>query len=78
MTTTTLSKRITELVDQHGSLRAAAAVLGCDPGYLSRLSHGEKTEPRDALVRRMGLRRVVTYERWTPVATPLQPRTKAG
>lgn len=74
----TVNKRITELVEQHGSLRAAAVALGCDPGYLSRLSHGEKTEPSDDLLRRLGLRRVVTYERWTPVATPLQPRTKSG
>lgn len=58
-----LTERIAELVEQHGSLRAAARVLDVDPGYLSRLSSGAKDEPSDTLLRRMGLRRVVSYER---------------
>jgi hypothetical protein len=58
-----LSERIAELAAQHGSLRAAARVLEVDPGYLSRLRSGEKDSPEDWLLRRMGLRRVVTYER---------------
>jgi hypothetical protein len=52
----TLAERIRELEAQHGSLRAAARVLDIDPGYLSRLLHGEKTDPGDLLLRRMGLR----------------------
>lgn len=59
----TLPERIAELVEQHGSLRAAARVLEVDPGYLSRLQSGEKDDPGDTLLRRMGLRRVVSYER---------------
>lgn len=58
----TLPERIAELVERHGSLRAAARVLSCDPGYLSRLSSGDKDDPGAHLLRRMGLRRVVTYE----------------
>jgi hypothetical protein len=58
-----LEERVKELVTQHGSLRAAARVLEVDPGYLSRLKSGEKDEPSDDLLRRMKLRRVVTYER---------------
>jgi hypothetical protein len=59
----TLAERITELIEQHGSLRAAARVLDCDAGYLSRLQSGEKDSPEDWLLRRMKLRRVVSYER---------------
>ncbi|ABE45665.1 hypothetical protein Bpro_3766 [Polaromonas sp. JS666] len=59
----TLSSRIAELIERHGSLRAAARVLECDPGYLSRLQSGEKNDPGDPLLRRMGLRQIVTYAR---------------
>jgi hypothetical protein len=55
--------RIAELIDQHGSLRAAARVLECDAGYLSRLWRGEKNDPGETLLRRMGLRQIITYER---------------
>jgi hypothetical protein len=69
----TLSERVAELIAQHGSLRAAARVLECDPGYLSRLASGEKSDPGDTLLRRMGLRQIVTYQR-----TLLRPAIKAG
>jgi len=59
----TISDRIAELIDQHGSLRNAALVLKVDAGYLSRLASGEKDSPGLVLLRRMGLRQVVTYER---------------
>lgn len=59
----TLPNRVAELIEQHGSLRAAARVLDCDPGYLSRLQSGEKNDPGDTLLRRMGLRQITTYER---------------
>lgn len=58
----TLRSRIAELIEQHGSLRAAARVLDCDPGYLSRLQSGEKDDPGAHLLRRMGLRQTVTYD----------------
>jgi hypothetical protein len=64
-----LTGRIAELVEQHGSLRAAARVLDCDAGYLSRLQSGEKVNPEDWLLRRMKLRRIVSYER-TDAAQP--------
>jgi len=59
----TLEKRIMELCLEHGTLRAAALALKTDAGYLSRLWHGEKVNPSAALLKRMGLRRVTTYER---------------
>jgi hypothetical protein len=58
----TLQERIDQLVAQHGSLRAVARVTEIDAGYLSRLRSGEKTEPQEAKLRRLGLRRVVSYE----------------
>ena len=61
----TLSSRIAELTEQHGSLRAAARSLDFDPGYLARLQSGEKCSPSPALLERLGLRQVITYERGT-------------
>ena len=59
----TLQDRIDELVAQHGSLRAVARVTEIDAGYLSRLRTGEKVNPEKDKLRRLGLRRVVTFER---------------
>lgn len=61
----TLSSRIAELTEQHGSLRAAARSLDFDPGYLARLQSGEKCNPSPALLERLGLRQVITYVRGT-------------
>lgn len=58
----TLQERIDELVAQHGSLRAVARVTDIDVGYLSRLRAGEKANPEKDKLRRLGLRRVVSYE----------------
>ncbi len=60
---TLLQQRVQELVLQHGSVRAAGRVLEVDSAYLYRLGNGEKTDPGEKLLRRMGLRRIVTYER---------------
>lgn len=61
-----LQKRIADLVLQHDGLNAAARVLKVDPGYLSRLASGEKDSPSGRLLRKLGLRRVVWYERRAP------------
>ena len=58
----TLQERINELVVQHGSLRAVARVTEFDVSYLSRLRSGEKANPEKVMLRRLGLRRVVSYE----------------
>lgn len=57
-----LRLRIGELAKRHGSLRAAALVLKTDHVYLWRLSTGNKSNPSEKLLRKLGLRRVVTYE----------------
>lgn len=51
---------IDQLVAQHSGLRAAARLLQCDPTYLSRLRAGGKDNPGAALLKKLGLRRVVT------------------
>jgi len=57
-----LAMAINRLAEQHGSLRAAARVLNVDAGYLSRLQTGEKNNPSDSLLRKLKLKRKVTYE----------------
>jgi len=57
----TLSERIGQLVEQHGSLRAAARDVGLDWAYLHRLRSGEKTNPSPETLRKLGLRRVISY-----------------
>lgn len=59
----TLKERVKELIAHHGSLRAAARVLGVNAGYLHRLGTGEKNDPGELLLRRMGLFRLVAYYR---------------
>lgn len=54
-----LKQRILDLKEQHGSLRAAARVLGVTAGYLCRLRDGKKNNPSQALLRKMGLQRIV-------------------
>jgi hypothetical protein len=62
----TLHDRVIQLVEKHGSLRAAARAIEVDAGYLSRLGSGEKESPSPDVLRRMGLRQVVTYELCRP------------
>ena len=58
---TLLQQRIQAAITRHGSIRAAAAVLDVDYTYLYRLSTGERDNPHDNLLRKLKLRRVVTY-----------------
>jgi hypothetical protein len=69
MAETLLQRRIKELAAHHGSLRVLGRVLGVDHAYLYRLSTGEKDDPGAELLRKLKLRRVVTYERTDGVAT---------
>jgi hypothetical protein len=58
----TLRKRLGQLVAQHGSLRAVARVTEIDYSYLSRIGTGEKSNPSDFVLRRLGLRKSIVYE----------------
>lgn len=71
----TLAERIEQLVQQHGSLRAVGRVTEIDPGYLSRLRAGEKVNPEKDKLRRLGLRRVVSYELLRPNVRGEAPST---
>ncbi len=57
---TLIAQRIDALTERHGSLRAAARVLNVSAGYLSRLRDGLKTNPSDQLLKKLGIKRVVT------------------
>jgi hypothetical protein len=58
-----LQQRIKELAAHHGSMRVLGRVLEVYHAYLHRLSTGEKDDPGPELLRKLKLRRVVTYER---------------
>lgn len=76
-----LRARADELIAIYGSVRAAAQAIGVEASYLFRLSTGEKSSPSDATLAKLGMKRVITYERiQQPIwqATELQPRTKSG
>lgn len=70
----TLQERVEELVAKHGSLRAVSRVTEIDVGYLSRLCSGGKMNPGSAILRRLGLRRVVSYEHLKTPNVRIQPR----
>jgi hypothetical protein len=58
----TLPERVEELIARYG-VRGLARRLGVDPGYISRMRTGERHNPVDELLAKLGLRRVVLYER---------------
>ena len=76
----TLEQRINDVAALFGSLREAASVLEIDAGYLSRLRSGEKSEPSDDVLKKLGLRRKLSYvhTRRHYTASPLTPRTRSA
>lgn len=61
-----LRNAINAAVQQHGSLNKAARVLKVNVGYLSRLRSGEDNNPNKKLQKRLGVRRLIVYERIEP------------
>jgi len=57
-----LRRAVEAAIKRYGGVRPAARVLKVDAGYLVRLRNGDKCNPSDALLRKLKLRRVVTYE----------------
>lgn len=57
---TAIEDRIEELVRQHGSFRAASAAVGISFPYLCRLKCGNKGNPSDEVLRKLGLQRHIT------------------
>jgi hypothetical protein len=58
-----LRERVEAIITEAGGLRAAARVCGIGPEYLCRLRTGKKSNPRDSVLKKLGLKRVVFYER---------------
>ena len=56
-----IADRVAVLILQHGGLRQAARALSMDHAYLSRLLHGAKKNPSAAVLRKLKLRRTITY-----------------
>ena len=58
---TTMYWRVRDLIAKHGSLRAAARAVRVDAAYLKRLGTGERVWPSEAVLKRIGLKRTVSY-----------------
>jgi transcriptional regulator with XRE-family HTH domain len=52
-----IPRRIAQLVRKHGSLRAVSRETGVDVGYLSRLRSGEKANPSEETLGRLGIQK---------------------
>lgn len=60
-----LQDAVEALIAKHGSLKAAARASGISYTYLCNLRTGIRgAEPSDALLRKLGLRRITIYQ-WT-------------
>jgi transcriptional regulator with XRE-family HTH domain len=57
----TLPERVQELVKLHGSLRAVARKTGVDVAYLKRLRDGEKQNPSDDTLKKLGIEKRILY-----------------
>ena len=57
----TLQERIAELTRLHGGLRAAALACDIDVGYFKRLRDGEKVNPSESTLIKLGLEKMVIY-----------------
>ncbi|WP_414616988.1 hypothetical protein [Stenotrophomonas muris] len=76
----TIKEALAFQVELHGSLRAASKDLGIDAGYLSRLASGEKENPGDYVLERLGLEKKVVYVNTTRKyePTPLATRSTSA
>lgn len=57
-----IAKAVERAVKQHGGLRKAARALGIQAPYLCRLRYGDKTNPSDKILRKLGLARTIEIE----------------
>lgn len=57
----TIKERINDLCITHGSLRKAAIALDVDFGYLSELRSGNKTNPSEMVLEKLGLKKEMHY-----------------
>lgn len=57
-----LSDAVNRVIAQYGNTRKAGEALSMCPTYLWRLAKGDKSNPKDEQLTRLGLKRVITYE----------------
>jgi hypothetical protein len=63
---TQIMRAAEKLVKRHKGLREAAKVACIDAAYLCRLRSGKKANPSDAILRKLGIERRVSYRRAVP------------
>lgn len=59
----TISTHVAYLIANLGGVRRAARAVNIDPAYLLRLRDGDKLNPSAATLRKLGLRKVISYVR---------------
>ena len=57
-----IRRHVKALIRKWGNCRQAALHSGIDPKYMYSLNRGEKANPGDAILRKLGLRRVTYIE----------------
>ena len=58
-----LRERISSLIQQYGGVRKASRAIQIDSAYLVRLRDGQKTDPSDKTLKRLGLKKHIHYSR---------------
>ena len=56
-----LENRIEFLIYYHGGLSETARILNIDKSYLKRLHDGSKTNPSDETLKKLGLKKIISY-----------------
>lgn len=56
-----IRNRIIQLIKKHGGVNSAATKVKVDPAYFVRLRDGERNNPGDETLAKLGLKKVVTY-----------------
>jgi hypothetical protein len=64
-----LRARVEAIVKHYGGVRPAGRALRINYAYLSRLRTGEKSNPTAATLRKLGLRKLISY---APLKTVLE------
>jgi hypothetical protein len=57
-----IRRKIREQIKKFGNVHAASKRLGINPKYMYSMNRGEKVNPGDAILRKLGLRRVTYIE----------------
>lgn len=63
MTAFILRSRIEALTEKYGGITKAGKAIKVDTGYLVRLRDGEKRNPSDETLFKLGLVKVITYKK---------------